>query len=82
LKLSSPQAVYIAGLLQVILIAVGAYLALPGDPTGRPLAIALAGVALSAVTSYIAAHQVKAATAREVDRAVRSVSPPHPQAPR
>jgi hypothetical protein len=82
LKLSSPQAVYIAGLLQAVLIAVGAYLALPGDPTGRPLAIALAGVALSALTSYVAAHQVKASTAREVDRAVRSVSPPHPQAPR
>ena len=71
MKLTSAQLVYLAGLLQAVLIAVAAYLVLPGDPTGRPLAIALAGVAVSAVTSYIAAHQVKASTAREVDRAVR-----------
>jgi len=70
-KLTSAQLVYLAGLLQAVLIAVAAYLVLPGDPTGRPLYIAVAGVAVSAVTSYIAAHQVKASTAREVDRAVR-----------
>jgi len=70
-RLTSAQLVYAAGLLQAVLIAVGAYLALPGDPTGRPLYIALAGVAVSALTSYVAAHQVKASTAREVDRAVR-----------
>ena len=70
-KLTSAQLVYLAGLLQAVLIAVAAYLALPGDPTGRPLYIAVAGVAVSAVTSYVAAHQVKTATAREVDRAVR-----------
>jgi mannose/fructose/N-acetylgalactosamine-specific phosphotransferase system component IID len=70
-KLTSAQLVYLAGLLQAVLIAVGAYLALPGDPTGRPLYIAVAGVAVSAVTSYVAAHQVRASTAREVDRAVR-----------
>jgi len=81
-RLTSAQLVYAAGLLQAVLIAVAAYLVLPGDPTGRPLAIALAGVALSALTSYVAAHQVKASTAREVDRAVRMVSPPPPQAPR
>jgi len=69
--LTSPQLVYLAGLLQAVLIAVGAYLALPGDPTGRPLYIAIAGVAVSALTSYVAAHQVKASTSREVDRAVR-----------
>ena len=69
--LTSPQLVYLTGLLQAVLIAVGAYLALPGDPTGRPLYIAVAGVAVSAVTSYVAAHQVRASTAREVDRAVR-----------
>ena len=71
MRLTSAQLVYAAGLLQAVLIAVGAYLALPGDPTGRPLYIALAGVAVSALTSYVAAHQVKASTAREVDRAVR-----------
>lgn len=78
MKLTSPQLVYLAGLLQAVLIAVGAYLALPGDPTGRPLYVALAGVAVSAVTSYLAAHQVKASTRREIDEAVRMVSPPHP----
>ena len=71
MRLTSPQLVYLAGLLQAVLIAVAAYLVLPGNPTGRPLYIAVAGVAVSAVTSYIAAHQVKASTAREVDRAVR-----------
>ena len=71
MRLTSPQLVYLAGLLQAVLIAVAAYLVLPGNPTGRPLYIALAGVAVSALTSYVAAHQVKASTAREVDRAVR-----------
>ena len=71
MKLTSAQLVYLAGLLQAVLIAVAAYLVLPGNPTGRPLYIALAGVAVSALTSYVAAHQVKASTAREVDRAVR-----------
>ena len=71
MKLTSAQLVYLAGLLQAVLIAVAAYLVLPGDPTGRPLYIAVAGVAVSAVTSYVAAHQVRASTAREVDRAVR-----------
>jgi hypothetical protein len=70
-KLTSAQLVYLAGLLQAVLIAVAAYLVLPGNPTGRPLYIAVAGVAVSAVTSYVAAHQVRASTAREVDRAVR-----------
>ena len=71
MKLTSAQLVYLAGLLQAVLIAVAAYLVLPGNPTGRPLYIAVAGVAVSAVTSYVAAHQVRASTAREVDRAVR-----------
>jgi len=71
MRLTSPQLVYLAGLLQAVLIAVAAYLVLPGNPTGRPLYIAVAGVAVSAVTSYVAAHQVRASTAREVDRAVR-----------
>ena len=71
MRLTSPQLVYLAGLLQAVLIAVAAYLVLPGNPTGRPLYIAVAGVAVSALTSYVAAHQVKASPAREVDRAVR-----------
>jgi len=63
--------------MQAVLVALGAYLVLPGDPTGRPLAIALTGVAVSAVVSYLAAHQVKATTAREIDRAVK-MAKPHP----
>ena len=73
MRLTSAQLVYAAGLLQAVLIAVAAYLVLPGNPTGRPLYIALAGVVVSALTSYVAAHQVKASTAREVDQALRMV---------
>ena len=76
MKLSSAQSVYVAGVFHAILIALAAYLVLPGDPTGRSLYVALAGVAVSAAVSYLAAHQVKASTAREVGRAV-TVAAPH-----
>lgn len=61
--------VYVAGALQAVVIAVGAYLAQPHDLTGRPLLIALVGVGLSAVVSFITSRKVKAAVAREVAKA-------------
>lgn len=65
---SSHQLVYLAGALQAAVIAVGAYLTQPDDPTGRPLLIAILGVALSAVISYLTGLKVKAAVAREVEK--------------
>jgi hypothetical protein len=61
--------VYAFGLLQAIVVAVGAYLAQPNDLTGRPLLIAIVGVVLSAAVSFIAGQKVDAATAREVKKA-------------
>ena len=58
--------VYVGGLLQAIVIAVGAYLAQPNDPTGRPLLIAIAGVVLSVVVSFITGRKVTAAVAKAV----------------
>lgn len=66
---ASHQLVYLAGALQAAVIAVGAYLTQPNDPTGRPLLIAILGVALSAVISYLTGQKVKAAVAREVQKA-------------
>lgn len=67
---SSHQLVYLAGALQAAVIAVGAYLTQPDDPTGRPLLIAILGVALSAVISYLTGQKVKAAVARETKNTV------------
>ena len=66
---SSHHLVYLAGALQAAVIAVGAYLTQPNDPTGRPLLIAILGVTLSAVVSYLTGLKVKAAVAREVKKA-------------
>lgn len=65
---SSSKLVYVAGALQAVAIAVGAYLAQPHDTTGRPLLIALAGVALSAVVSFVTSRKVQAAVAREAGK--------------
>jgi membrane protein DedA with SNARE-associated domain len=65
---ASHELVYLAGALQAAVIAVGAYLVQPNDPTGRPLLIAVLGVALSAVVSYLTGRKVKAAVAREIEQ--------------
>jgi membrane protein DedA with SNARE-associated domain len=61
--------VYAFGLLQAVVVAVGAYLSQPDDPTGRPLVIALIGVAVSAAVSFLAGRKVNTAVAREVKKA-------------
>lgn len=61
--------VYLAGLAQAVFIAVAAYLTQPNDLTGRPLAIAIIGVVVSAAVTYVAARQTNVAARREVERA-------------
>jgi membrane protein DedA with SNARE-associated domain len=67
--MSASKLVYAFGLLQAIVVAVGAYLAQPNDPVGRPLVIALIGIAVSAAVSFVAGRKVNAAVAREVKKA-------------
>lgn len=55
---SSPVFVFVAGLVQAAVVAVAAFLSAPGDLTGYPLVVAVVGVALSAVATYLSTHKL------------------------
>ena len=66
--MSSSNLVWLSGLCHAVVIAVAAYLIVPGDPTGRPLLVAIAAIIVSTVVTYSSAHRVRAAVVQEAAR--------------
>ncbi len=67
MPLSSSKLMFVFGLVQAVVVAVGAYLSQP-HATGRTAVIAVIGVVVSAAVSYLTTRKVKAAVAREVGK--------------